>query len=93
MRYSLGYVLNPAQAIIEFDEQEFSIISQNREESYEYHQIFDDNNIIEYKSIVIHAVRDEEKVRFKEVSELYGIKPQEVRFLGNQEDYVFRFDK
>jgi len=95
MRHNLWYILNPAQAIIEFDRSEFEVFSKNRSESYEYIQTFDDNNIVEYNTIVVNVVTEKSKSRFDIVSELYGIRPQEIRSLAinGQEDYIFKFSK
>jgi hypothetical protein len=72
-------VLNPTQAIIEFDQEEFNLITRNRDESFEYRQTFDDNNIVEYNTIVINATSEISKRRFNTVIEMYNITPQEVR--------------
>jgi len=89
MRHEKWYVLNQTQAIIEFDEEEFKIITRNRDEAFEYIQTFDDNNIVEYRSIVINVSNDVAKKRFDTVSRLYWITPQEIRIKWSQEDYIF----
>lgn len=95
MRHSIWYILNPAQAIIEFNREEFEAFSVNRSESYEYMQTFDDNNIVEYNTVIVNVIKDRSKTRFETVNELYGIRPQEIRTLvaNGQEDYIFRFAK
>ena len=95
MRHNLWYILHPAQAIIEFNRDEFEAFSKNRVESYEYLQTFDDNNIVEYNTVIVNVSTDRSKTRFDTVAELYGIKPQEIRTLSLnwQEDYIFKFSK
>jgi len=93
MRHQRWYVLNQTQAIIEFDEEEFKIITEHREDAFEYIQTFDDNNIVEYNTIVINASNDTAKERFHSVYWLYGIIPQEIRIKAWQEDYIFNLAK
>lgn len=91
MRHPFWFVLNPEQSIIEFNKEEFDVYAANREESYEYIQTFDDNNIVEYTTVVVNALSNEAKARYHDVVALYKISPQEIRILWNQEDYIFRF--
>lgn len=93
MRYNVWYVINKTQAIIEFDKELFDEFSANREEKYIYMQTFDDNNIIEYNTIVINITKESAKRRIDIVSELYGIIPNEIRYKDNEQDLVFRFAK
>lgn len=74
-------MLNPEQSIIEFNKEEFDVYAANREESYEYIQTFDDNNIVEYTTVVVNALSNEAKARYHDVVALYKISPQEIRIL------------
>jgi len=56
-------------------------------------QTFDDNNIIEYNTIVINITKESAKRRIDIVSELYGIIPNEIRYKDNEQDLVFKFAK
>lgn len=93
MRHPVWYVLNKTQAIIEFDREIFLEVAHNREEKYEYIQTFDDNNIVEYNTIVINIQSALGVKRIEEVAELYDIQPNEIRYYKNETDLVFRFVK
>jgi len=93
MRYNWGYVINKTQAIIEFDKSTFEEISQNRNEKYEYIQTFDDNNIVEYNTIVVNLQSEHSISRIDKVAELYWVVPNEIRHEWTERDLIFRFQK
>ncbi len=93
MRYNWGYVINKTQAIIEFDKKTFEEVANNREEKYEYIQTFDDNNIVEYNTIVVNLQSEHSVSRIDIVAELYSIVPNEIRHHGKEQDLIFRFLK
>lgn len=93
MRYTWGYVINKTQAIIEFDKEMFDKVSENRLEKYEYIQTFDDNNIVEYNTIVVNLQSEHSVSRIDIVTELYGIRPNEIRHEWWERDLIFKFQK
>lgn len=93
MRYNWGYVINKTQAIIEFDKDTFDDFAANREEKYEYIQTFEDNNIVEYNTIVVNLLSELSTKRIDEVWTLYNIVPNEIRYKWKETDLVFHFPK
>lgn len=93
MRYNWGYVINKTQAIIEFDKKTFEEIAENRLEKYEYLQTFDDNNIVEYNTIIVNLQSEHSISRIDIVAQLYGVIPNEIRHEWTERDLIFRFQK